>query len=103
MTSGARLSNFADVPAAAETLPGFSVVAWFALMAPAGTPELIVRKVNRDLNAVLAQAAVREKLETLGVYPRPMSPEQTAAFIRAEQEAWKPVIRQAGLAAPTRH
>ena len=98
VTSAARLPNFRDLPSVAETIPGFSVVAWFALMAPAGTPDSIVRKVNRDLGNVLNESAVREKLETLGVYPRPMSPEQTAEFIRIEQALWRPVIRQAGLA-----
>jgi len=99
VTSASRLPNLPDVPAVAETMPGFSVVAWFALMAPAGTPEAIVRQVNRDLASVLRDSTLREKLETLGVYPRPMSTEETRDFIRLEQERWKPVIRQAGLTA----
>lgn len=99
VTSASRLPNFHDVPTAAETLPGFSVVAWFALMAPTGTPQPIVRQVNRDLGSVLRERALQEKLETLGVYPRPTSIEETRAFIRAEQERWRPVIRRAGLAA----
>ena len=46
---------------------------WFALLAPAGTPEAIARKINSDLHAVLADAQVRLKLEGLGVYPRYLS------------------------------
>ena len=99
VTSESRLPNFRDVPAAAETMPGFSVVAWFALMAPAGTPERVVRQVNSDLGSVLRDSVLRDKLETLGVYPRPMSLEETREFIRRERERWRPIIRQAGLAA----
>jgi tripartite-type tricarboxylate transporter receptor subunit TctC len=97
VTSATRLPNFPDLPTVAETMPGFAVVAWFALMARAGTPEPIVRKVALDLQAILQQPATKEKLETLGVYPRPTSPADTAQFIRHERESWKPVIKELGL------
>jgi tripartite-type tricarboxylate transporter receptor subunit TctC len=97
VTSPARLRNFPDLPTASETIPGFQVNAWFALMARSGTPDPIVRKISGDLRAVLAEPAVREKFETLGVYPRPASPAETAEFIRHEQLSWKPVIREAAL------
>jgi tripartite-type tricarboxylate transporter receptor subunit TctC len=97
VTSPTRLSNLPDVPTVSETIPGFAVVAWFALMARAGTPDAIVRKVGQDLQAVLEQPAVKEKFETLGVYPRPMSPADTAAFIHGERQLWKPVIKEVGL------
>jgi putative tricarboxylic transport membrane protein len=99
VTSATRLRTFPDLPTAAETIPGFSVVAWYALMAPAGTPDAIVRKVSHDLDWALGQDEVKKRLETLGNYARPMSPAQTAEFIRSEQRSWKPVIKQAGLAA----
>jgi tripartite-type tricarboxylate transporter receptor subunit TctC len=98
VTSSARLPNFPDLPTVAETLPGFQVVAWFALLARAGTSESIVRKVSDDLQTVLKQPEVREKFETHGVYPLPTSPAETAEFIRNEQKLWKPVIKEAGLA-----
>jgi tripartite-type tricarboxylate transporter receptor subunit TctC len=98
VTSTARLPNFPDLPTVAETIPGFAVVAWFALMAPAATPDAIVRKVSQDLQTILAQPDVREKLAAHGVYPLPKSPAETADFIRAEQQLWKPVIKEAGLA-----
>ena len=87
-----------DVPAVAETIPGFQVGAWLALMARAGTPDFVVRKVSEDLQTILKLPAVKEKFEALGVYPFPMSPAQTAEFIRSEQKLWKPVIKEAGLA-----
>ena len=97
VTSAMRLRDFPDVPTVAETIPNFQVVAWFALMARAGTPDDIVHKVGQDLRAILEDPAVTEKLETLGVYPRPASPAETAKFIRSEQQAWEPIIRDAGL------
>jgi tripartite-type tricarboxylate transporter receptor subunit TctC len=97
VTSARRLRDFPDLPTVAETIPGFQVVAWFALMARAGTPAHIVHKVSQDLQSALNEPAVMERFATLGVYPRPASPAETAEFIRSEQQAWKPVIRDAGL------
>ena len=99
VTSTARLPNFPDVPTVAETISGFRVVAWYALMARAGTPESILRKVSQDLQGVLEQPAIKEKFEELGVYPRPTSPAEAAEFIRSERQLWRPVIRDVGLAA----
>jgi tripartite-type tricarboxylate transporter receptor subunit TctC len=98
VTSTTRLPNFPDLPTVAETIPGFQVGAWLALMARAGTPDFVVRKVSEDLQTILKLPAIKEKFETLGVYPLPMSPAQTAEFIRSEQKLWKPVIKEAGLA-----
>jgi len=66
-------------------------------MARAGTPSDIVHKVAHDLQSVLQEPAVIERFATLGVYPRPASPTDTADFIRSEQQAWKPIIMDAGL------
>ena len=99
VTSATRLPNFSDLPTVAETIPGFAVVAWFALLTPAGTPDAIVRKVSQDLQAVLKHPAIKEKFETLGVYARPTSPAEAAEFIRSERQLWKPVIKDVGLAA----
>jgi len=97
VTSTTRLPNFPDVPTVAETIPDFRVAAWFALMARAGTPPAIVRRVSLTLQAILNEPAVRAKFETLGVYPLPKSPAETLEFIRSEQQLWKPVIKAAGL------
>jgi tripartite-type tricarboxylate transporter receptor subunit TctC len=97
VTSATRLRDTPDLPTVAETIPGFQVVAWFALMARGGTPSDIVHKVAHDLQSVLQEPAVIERFATLGVYPRPASPTDTADFIRSEQQAWKPIIMDAGL------
>jgi tripartite-type tricarboxylate transporter receptor subunit TctC len=98
VASAERLPNLPDVPTVAETIPGFEARGWFALMAPAGIPESIVRKVNLDLRAVLEQGDVRQKMAKLGTYARPTSPAETAEFIRREQDLWRPVVKQAALA-----
>jgi tripartite-type tricarboxylate transporter receptor subunit TctC len=92
--STARLPEFPDLPTAAETLPGFNVRGWLALVAPVGTPDAIVRKLSEDLSAAVTHPATKTKLETTGNYPRPMTPTELLAFIRSEQQRWKPVLEQ---------
>jgi tripartite-type tricarboxylate transporter receptor subunit TctC len=94
VTSTTRLPNLPDVPTVAEFVPGYAAGGWFVLMAPTHTPDTIVRKVNHDLAAVLAEPELKQRFETLGTYPRPMAPAETAAFIRAEQEVWQPLARK---------
>jgi tripartite-type tricarboxylate transporter receptor subunit TctC len=97
VASAQRLPSLPDLPAVAETIPGFVAMGWVALLVPAGTPPAIVRKVNEDLGAAVVQPEARRKLEELGAYPRPLSPAETAAFVRAEQQAWRPRVREVGL------
>jgi tripartite-type tricarboxylate transporter receptor subunit TctC len=95
-----RLSDFPDLPTVEEAVPGIGVFearGWFALMAPARTPDVIVQKINRDLRVALGEPEVQRKLAVLGTYPRPMSPAETAAFIRSEQDLWRPVVKQLDL------
>ena len=74
-------------------MPGFESKGWLALMAPAGTPDAVVRKINTDLRTALDHPEVKRKFETLGTYIRPLSPEETGAFIKSEQALWWPVVR----------
>ena len=100
VASSSRLPDFPDLPTVEEAVPGiggFEARGWFALMAPARTPDAIVQKVNRDLRTVLGEPEVKRKFAALGTYPRPMSPEETAAFIRSEQDLWRPVVKQLDL------
>lgn len=100
VTSSSRLEQFPDLPTVAESIPGFLVTGWFALLAPTGTPDAVVRKIAGDLRTVLSAPELRIKFEALGVYPRIASPSDTAEFIRSEREVWRPIIKEAGLAAP---
>ena len=93
-----RLGAWPSTPAIAETLPGFSAYSWTALLAPAGTPEHIVRKVNADTAQVLNEASIIQKLEAQGAIPGKGSPEELAAFIRSEIDKWAKVIADGNIA-----
>jgi tripartite-type tricarboxylate transporter receptor subunit TctC len=95
-----RLPDFPDLPAVAETIPGFSATGWQALVAPAGTPDAIVTKASQDLRQLVGEPELKEKLGKLGIYTRPMSPAELIEFVHAQQEMWKPVLEQ--IAAKTR-
>ncbi|MET0867742.1 MAG: tripartite tricarboxylate transporter substrate-binding protein [Pseudorhodoplanes sp.] len=91
-----RLPEFPDLPTVSELLPGFESTGWFALVAPRGTPDAIVQQAHRDLNAVLELPAVKDRLAALGTIVRPMSIADTNAYLRKEQEVWRPVVKQIG-------
>ncbi len=94
IASARRLSNYPDTPLLSETLPGFTSSGWSILVAPKGTPADIVEKINADLHAVLTRPDVVKRIEDLGNYTRPMSPQQLADFVRDERKTWGPVVRQ---------
>lgn len=100
LTSPKRLPNYPNIPAVAETLPGFDTRGWIAVVALAGISDDVVRKVNADIRTVLDLPEIRSRLETLATYPRHMTPAETGQFIRDEQKAWEPVVKQVGTGAP---
>jgi tripartite-type tricarboxylate transporter receptor subunit TctC len=89
-----RLPNLPNLPAINETVPGVVSSGWIVLMAPAGTPESVVQKVNADLRKVVAMPEVMERFQTLGTYTRDLTPAQTGEFIRNEERLWWPIVRQ---------
>lgn len=93
IASGKRLPNLPDLPTIAETVPGVVSSGWIVLMAPAGTPDAIVQKVNADLRKVTAMPDVIERFHALGTYSRDLTPQQTEEFIRSEEKLWHPVVR----------
>jgi tripartite-type tricarboxylate transporter receptor subunit TctC len=97
ITAPSRLPNWPNLPTAAETLPGYQSRGWTALLAPSGMPDAVVRKVNADLRTVLDIPEVRSRLETSATYVRHLSPAETRNYIRAEQQAWRPVVKQFGV------
>lgn len=99
IASAARSSLFPDVPTLAEAagLPGFEAVSWYGLMAPAGTPEPILRKVAADLSAILAMPETRAALESQGAAPAGGGPDALAGLIAADTERWGRVVREAGI------
>jgi tripartite-type tricarboxylate transporter receptor subunit TctC len=94
VASEKRLTNLPNLPAINETVPGVVSSGWLVLMAPAGTPDHIIRKVNADIRKVVAMPDVIERFQVLGTYSRDYTPEQTAEFMRSEERLWWPIVRQ---------
>lgn len=97
VTSARRVPVLPDVPAVAETVPGYEVGSWYAILTRAGTPRPIVEKLNRESIAAVNSADVHSKLVASGVDPEPLSPEEVGAKIRRETERWGTVVRAAGV------
>jgi tripartite-type tricarboxylate transporter receptor subunit TctC len=95
----ARLKVLPDVPAIAETVPGYSVIGWLGLGAPKGTPPEIVERIARETNAVLADPAMQARLAELGSEPMPGSTADFAKLVNDETEKWAKVVKFAGLKA----
>ena len=89
-----RLANLPNLPTINETVPGVVSSGWIVMMAPAGVPDAIIEKLNKDLRAVLAQPDVQERLRVLGTYTRDLTPVQTAEFMRNEERLWWPIVRR---------
>jgi len=94
VSSPERLPEFKDLPAVAETLPGFVAGGWNVLLAPVGTPDAIVKKASADLNKALDDATLKTKFANLGAYLRPMTPTQVIAFAQEQQKTWRPVAEK---------
>jgi len=97
VTSRARWSGAPDIPAIAESLPGYEVTAWFGLLAPRGTPDEAIAAANAALRRMLATPAAAQRLAELGATPIPGTPEAYRAHIAAEYAKWGEVIRRAGI------
>lgn len=98
LTTAARLSFAPELPTIAETYPGYDLGIWQSVVAPAGTPRPIIQRLSAALNKVMALPEVRERLLAAAVEPaKPNTPEEFAAFIRAQAETRAKVIRAVGM------
>lgn len=98
ITSAKRSPLAPDLPTVAEAgLPGFRLEVWWGLLAPARTPAPIIKRLNEELNAVLAMADVRDFLAREGATPEPATPEAFRAVIREEVARWTRLIRDANI------
>jgi tripartite-type tricarboxylate transporter receptor subunit TctC len=97
VTSPQRSPLAPDLPAIAETFPGFETRIWYGLVAPAHTPKAVVAKLHGVVSASLARPEVKAKLAGLGLEPAPMPPEEFAGFIKQEIAKWGREIREAGI------
>jgi tripartite-type tricarboxylate transporter receptor subunit TctC len=97
VTSQKRSPLAPDVPAIAEELPGYELIAWFALVAPAGTPGPVITRIHDVAVKSLAKPEVAARFATLGTDVAPMNPEQLGAFIRSEIAKWAKLTKEAGI------
>jgi tripartite-type tricarboxylate transporter receptor subunit TctC len=98
VSSGKRVRGLDDVPTLSETYPGFEYVGWFALLAPTGSPANAIQRVNRDMDKVLADPEVAQRLFDLGLVNEGAgTPESLADFLQAERGRWARLVKEIGL------
>jgi tripartite-type tricarboxylate transporter receptor subunit TctC len=96
VTSAERWFSAPEIPAIAETVPGYLAMSWHAVAFPAGTPAAIVDKLAAAIHRALATPEMQERFASGGSQVTPMSPAELAAFIKADTERWAPAIRASG-------
>jgi len=98
VTSAKRASTLPEVPTISEAgVPGYEYSTWYGLLAPAGTPRVIVDKFNQATVGVLNSQKTREQYVSQGLTPTPSTPAEFSAYLRSETEKWSKVIRAANI------
>ena len=99
VTSVKRVDVLPDVPTLSESgVPGYEAALWFGVIAPAGTPEAVIAKINADVARIIASPEMRARLAAQGADPIGSTPAEFLAFMRAEYEKWGRVIKEAHIA-----
>jgi tripartite-type tricarboxylate transporter receptor subunit TctC len=96
VTTEKRVEALPDVPTVASVVPGYEASSWFVVMAPARTPEPVVRKLAGEIDKLLKKPAVLERMKTLGAQPVGGTPEQLAKHLSVETKKWREVARASG-------
>lgn len=94
-----RVQSIPDIPAIAEILPGFTNTTWYGLLAPVGTPQPIINKINAEMTVALNNAEFRKNLEALGLLAITSTPTEFGERIKTELARWTKVIKDAGVGA----
>jgi tripartite-type tricarboxylate transporter receptor subunit TctC len=94
-----RSEALPDIPTVGEFVPGFEASSWFGVAAPKGTPVEVIERLNREINAGLADPAIKTRLADMGGMPLPGSPVDFGKLISDETEKWSKVIHEAGIKA----
>ncbi len=97
VTGATRLDALPDVATVEETLPGYETQVWYGVVAPRGTPAEVVDKINKEINASLADPKLKARLADLGDFPFALSPAEFGRFIVEETERWGKIIRAASI------
>ncbi len=97
VTTTTRSQALQDVPAVSETLPGYEASGWYGIGAPKSTPAEVIERLNKEVNAAIADPKVIARLAEIGGVPLPMTPVQFGQFVADETEKWAKVIRAANI------
>jgi len=97
VTTATRSDALPDIPAVSEFLPGYEASAWYGIGAPKGTPAEIVSRLNKEINASLADPTFKARLADLASTALPGSPDDFGKLIASDTEKWANVIRTAGI------
>jgi tripartite-type tricarboxylate transporter receptor subunit TctC len=97
VTTATRSAALPDIPTVGEFVPGYEVNVWFGMGAPKGTPAEVIDKLNKEINAGLADPKIKTRLEDLGGTPMPMMPDEFGKMIAEDTEKWAKVIRAANI------
>jgi tripartite-type tricarboxylate transporter receptor subunit TctC len=96
VSSAKRAETLPDVPTIAETVPGYETGTWWGVGVPKGTPGEIVEKLNREINASLADPKIKARFSDLGSVPMIVTPQAFATFLAAETEKWGKAVKFSG-------
>ncbi|MDN4016111.1 Bug family tripartite tricarboxylate transporter substrate binding protein [Zwartia panacis] len=96
VTNEKRIGALPDVPSISETIPGFGSTPWYGILAPAGTPEAIVNKLNAAIKTALADKDVQERLLKQGCEPLESTPQQFATLIKDDLANWQKIVKSSG-------
>ena len=98
VSSAQRVSTLPDVPTFSEAgLPGYESIGWFGFVAPAGTPAVIVARLNEAIVAALQDSGVKEQIRKIGAEPMPFTPQEFSDFLRREIAKWAKVVAESGI------
>src|SRR5215813_7008895 len=97
VTTSKRWYSLPNIPTIAETLPGYEVELWFGTMAPRGTPQPIVDRLNATINKALESADMKKNLEQQGMIANPTTPQKFGERIRGEYDRWVRIVKEAGI------
>lgn len=97
VTSARRARAAPDVPALAETLPGFDVFSWYGLLVPAAVPRPVIQRLNAEMRRALEAPTLREVLERQGLEVQAGTPEDFARLMRDDHRRWASLVKEAGI------
>jgi len=96
VTAATRWETLPDLPTVGDFVPGYEASAWQGVGAPKNTPKEIIEKLNKEINAILADREIKRRLGDLGGVPMPMTPAEFGKFIVDETEKWGRAVKFAG-------